>query len=69
MSVRMSVNKVAKELGLSAPTLRDYVKRYEKELVERGILEVEERVVRKRYFVLVESQKFLDAIKSLVKGE
>jgi DNA-binding Lrp family transcriptional regulator len=65
----MSVNKVAKELGLSAPTLRDYIRRYEKELVDRGVLEVEERVVRKRYFVLVEPGEFLEAVKNLARGE
>jgi DNA-binding Lrp family transcriptional regulator len=69
MSVRMSVNRVAKELGLSAPTLRDYIRRYEKELVERGVLEVEERVVRKRYFVLVAPNRFLEMIRDLAKGE
>jgi DNA-binding Lrp family transcriptional regulator len=67
--MRISVNKVAKSLGLSSPTLRGYVRKFEKELVERGVLEVEERVVMKRYYVLVDPEQFLKCLKELAKGE
>lgn len=61
-----SLKSVARKTGYSYESLRYYVKKYEKELVDEGVLIVKESLALKRYYVL-DPDKFIETLKKLVR--
>lgn len=62
-----SLNSVAKKTGYNYASLRSQVSRYEKDLISKGVLQVKEGLVRKKYFVLVPPEEFIDTLKKLIR--
>ena len=64
--MRIKMKEVSEKTGVSYSSIRHYVRKFEKELIARGVLEVEQGFVRKRYYVLVEPDEFVDLLKDLI---
>ena len=62
-----SLYSVAKKTGYSYAALRSQVNKYEKQLIAKGVLQVEERLAKKKYFVLVQPEEFIEVLKKLIR--
>ncbi len=63
-----SLKSVARKTGYSYDSLRRYVKRYEKELVNEGVLVVRESLALKRYYT-PDADKLIEILKKMIKEE
>jgi len=63
-----SLKSVARKTGYSYDSLRRYVKRYEKELVNEGVLVVKESLALKRYYT-PDADRLIEALKKMIKEE
>jgi len=62
-----SLKSVSKKTGYSYASLRLYVKKYEKELKDEGVLVVKEMLSGfKRYYV-TDPDKFIETLKRLIR--
>jgi len=68
MEKMKSLKAVARETGYSYESLRYYVKKYEKNLVNEGVLEVKENLASKRYYVH-DPGRLIATLKKLIKEE
>jgi len=65
---RMTLKEVAEVTGFNYSSMRQYIARCEKELVSQGVLEVKETLLRKKYFVLVEPERFIESLRETLKS-
>jgi len=61
-----SLKSVARKTGYSYDSLLYYVKKYEEELVNEGVLEVKENLASRRYYVH-DPDRLIATLKKLIK--
>jgi len=66
MKKAKTLKAVARETGYSYESLRYYVRKYEEELVNEGVLEVKENLASRRYYVH-DPGRLIATLKKLIK--
>jgi len=64
-----SLRSVAKKTGYDYGSLRFYVKKYEKELISEGVLQIKETLARRRYLIPVSPDEFIETLKKLIRED
>jgi transposase-like protein len=65
----LNLKAVARKIGCNYVSLRLYVKKYEEELVKRGVLKTQEVFARKKFFVVVPPEEFVKAIREVIRED
>ncbi len=66
---RFRLSEVARIMGFDYSSLRTQVKKREEILKAKGLLAVEESLVNKKYYVLVEPKEFIERLRKIIRGE
>jgi hypothetical protein len=64
-----SLKSVSLKTGYDYGSLRLYVKKYEKELISKGVLQTKETLARKKYLIPVSPDEFIATLKKLIRED